>query len=64
MTGAAGMLNHQSLNLLIHLSVLALLCGEYLVNVSKKASRTMYLRGTKARSKARAKSATANLSVA
>lgn len=63
-TGAAGMLNHQSLNLLIHLSVLDLLTGEYLVNVSKKASRKIYLTGNRARSNARTKSATANLSVA
>lgn len=63
-TGAAGMLNHQSLNLLIHLSVLDLLTGEYLVNVSKKASRKICLTGNKARSNARTKSATANLSVA
>lgn len=63
-TGAAGMLNHHSLNLLIHLSVIAFLGGEYLVKVSKKTRRTMNLLGRKARIKAVTKRATANLSLA
>ena len=58
------MLNHHSLNLLIHLSVIAFLGGEYLVKVSKKTIRTMNLLGRKARIKAETKRATANLSLA
>lgn len=63
-TGAAGMLNHHSLSLLIHLSVLAFLKGEYLVNASKKISKNMYLPGNKARIKAETRRITANFSVA
>jgi len=58
------MLNHHSLNLLIHLSVLAFLKGEYLVKVSMKIRRTTYLLGMKARIKAVIKRATANFSLA
>lgn len=58
------MLNHHSLNLLVHFSVLALLRGEYLVNASKNAIRIMYLPGTNAINKATAKRATANFSLA
>lgn len=63
-TGAAGMLNHHSLNLLDHLSVLALLGAEYLVNTSKNIRRMIYFKGRKARIKAARTSATATLSVA
>ena len=63
-TGAAGMLNHHSLSLLAHLSVFAFLGGEYLVNVSKKVNRIMYLLGMKARIKATHKRVNANFSVA
>ena len=58
------MLNHHSLNLLVHLSVLAFLGGEYLVNISKKTSRTKYLHGKRARAKAADRKAKANFSVA
>lgn len=63
-TGAAGMLNHHSRNLLIHLSVLVFLIGEYRVNVSKKINTTTYLLGRKARVKAMTKRAAANFSLA
>lgn len=63
-TGAAGMLNHHSLNLLVHLSVLAFLGGEYLVKVSKNTSATMYLQGTKTRINAVNKRVTATFSLA
>lgn len=58
------MLNHHSRNLLIHLSVLALLIGEYLVNISKNINRKTYLLGMKARVKAATTRATANFSLA
>lgn len=58
------MLNHHSLNLLEHLSVEAFLGGEYLVNISRKPSRAMYLLGKKATTKAADKRAKANFSVA
>lgn len=58
------MLNHHSLSLLAHLSVLAFLGGEYLVNVSKKVNRIMYLLGMKARIEAAHKRVNANFSVA
>lgn len=63
-TGAAGMLNHHSFNLLVNLSVLAFLGGEYLVNISKKSSRTMHLVGKKAKIKAVDRRPKANFSVA
>ena len=63
-TGAAGMLNHHSLNLLVHLSVLAFLGREYLVNVSKKISSVIYLLGTNATIKATHRRANANFSLA
>lgn len=47
-TGAAGTLNHHSLNLLVHLSVLGLLRGEYLVNISRSIRRNSHLMGSKA----------------
>lgn len=58
------MLNHHSLDLRIHLSVLALLRGEYIVNRSRKTSRIMYLLGKKARTNAVTKRAMANFSLA
>lgn len=58
------MLNHHSLNLLIHLSVFAFLGGEYLVNNSKNVIRTINFTGTKARTKAVTKSTVANFSLA
>lgn len=58
------MLNHHSLSLLEHLSVEAFLGGESLVNISKKPSRTMYLPGKTARTKAADTRAKANFSVA
>lgn len=58
------MLNHHSRNLLIHLSVLALLIGEYLVNISKNINRITYLLGMKARVKAVTTRATTNFSLA
>jgi hypothetical protein len=58
------MLNHHSLSLLVHLSVLAVLGGEYLVNVSKKVNRIMYLLGMKARIKATPRRVNANFSLA
>lgn len=44
-TGAAGMLNHHSLHLLAHLSVLALLGGECLVNISRNITKSISLAG-------------------
>lgn len=58
------MLNHHSLSLLIHLSVLVLLRGEYLVNASRKVNITKNLRGTKATTPAMSKRAIANLRLA
>lgn len=58
------MLNHHSLTLLVHLSVLAILGGEYLVNASKNTTRNMYFVGRKARVKAITRRETANFTVA
>lgn len=63
-TGAAGIPNHHSRSLLIHLSVLAFLGGEYLVNISKNVNRTKYLPGMKARITAVITRAMANFSLA
>lgn len=58
------MLNHHSLTLLVHLSVLGFLGGEYLVNPSKNTIRTMYFVGKKARVKAITRRKNANFIVA
>lgn len=58
------MLNHHSLTLLLHLSVLGLLGGEYLVNPSKNTTKSMYFVGKKARVKAITKREAANFIVA
>ena len=58
------MLNHHSLNLLAHLSVLAFRRGEYLVKSSRKASNTIYLAGKSASSRAMTTRAPANFSLA
>lgn len=58
------MLNHHSLDLLVHVSVLGFLGGEYLVNTSKNIKRPTYFKGRKARIKATRTSASATLSVA
>lgn len=63
-TGAAGMLNHHSLILLVHLSVLGLLGGEFLVNNSRNKSRSTSLVGRSAIPKAIKTSASIALSVA
>lgn len=63
-TGAAGMLNHHSLNRRIHLSVCALRGGEYIVNRPTKASNRMYLKGKKNRTNAVTTRLTANFSLA
>ena len=63
-TGAAGMLNHHSLNLLVHRSVLALRGGELLVHTSRNISSISTLVGTMARLKAIITNATIALSVA
>lgn len=58
------MLNHHSLILRDHLSVEALLAGEYIVNVSRKTSRKINFMGIKARIRARNRILKANFSVA
>lgn len=58
------MLNHHSLNLLVHLSVLALLSGEWFVNTSRNIARISNLVGSKARTRAINNSARIDLSVA
>lgn len=58
------MLNHHSLNLLVHLSVLALLTGELFVKTSRNIARISNLVGRKARLRAIANSARIALSVA
>ena len=58
------MLNHHSRSLLIALSVLALLGGEYRVKASKNINRTKYLMGIKARITAMDIRATANILLA
>jgi len=63
-TGAAGMLNHHSLNLLVHRSVLALRGGELLVHTSRNISSISTLVGTMARLRAISTNATIALSVA
>lgn len=63
-TGAAGMLNHHSLNLRVHLSVFDFLRGEYLVKSSKKTSMIIYRDGKNAKSNAMTRRALANFSVA
>ena len=63
-TGAAGMLNHHSPTLLVNLSVLAFLGGEYLVKASKNTIKTMYFVGRKARVTAITRRELANFIVA
>uniref|UniRef100_M1A4N0 Uncharacterized protein n=1 Tax=Solanum tuberosum TaxID=4113 RepID=M1A4N0_SOLTU len=63
-TGAAGILNHHSLSLLDHFSVLAFRIGEYLVKSSRKVRRIMYLKGKNARTSAETKKTPTNFSVA
>lgn len=63
-TGAAGMLNHHSLNRRIHLSVCALRGGEYIVNSPTKTSNMMYLKGKKNSTNAVTRKLTANFSLA
>lgn len=58
------MLTHHSLNLLVHLSVLAFLGGEFLVNISKNIRRMTNFTGRMARTKATRTSATTSVSVA
>jgi hypothetical protein len=58
------MLNHHSLNLLVHRSVLALRGGELLVHTSRNISSISTLVGTMARLKAISTDATIALSVA
>lgn len=58
------MLNHHSLNLLIHLSVLALLGGEYLVNASKNTISMEYFAGKNIIRRAETNRPIANLSLA
>jgi hypothetical protein len=61
--GAAGMLNHHSLNLLVHLSVLALRSGDLFVNASRNINRRTLV-GTMARLRAISTNARIALSVA
>lgn len=63
-TGAAGMLNHHSLNLLVHLSVLALRSGELFVDTSRNTSSRSTFVGTMARLRAISTNARIALSVA
>lgn len=63
-TGAAGILNHHSLSLLDHFSVLAFRIGEYLVKSSRKVRRIMYFKGKNARTSAETKKTPTNFSVA
>lgn len=63
-TGAAGMLNHHSLNLLVHLSVLALRSGELFVDTSRNTSSRSTFVGTMARLRAINTNARIALSVA
>lgn len=58
------MLNHHSLNLLVHFSVLALRRGEFLVKISRNAIKARYFPGTNARTKPMATRATANFPLA
>lgn len=58
------MLNHNSLSLRVHLSVLALLGGEYRVNISRNVISTMSRVGTKAKHIAIPTNASIALSVA
>jgi hypothetical protein len=64
MTGAAGILNHDSLSLRVHFSVLGLLSGEYLVNISKNVISIITRVGIKAKHIAIPTNATIVLSVA
>jgi hypothetical protein len=63
-TGAAGILNHTSLNLLVHLSVLALRGGDLFVNASRNINKISTLVGTMARLRAISTNAIIVLSVA
>jgi hypothetical protein len=63
-TGAAGILNHNSLNLLVHLSVLALRGGDLFVNASRNINKISTLVGTMARHRAISTNARIALSVA
>jgi hypothetical protein len=61
--GAAGMLNHHSLNLLVHLSVLALRSGDLFVDASRNINRRTLV-GTMARLRAISTNVRIALSVA
>jgi hypothetical protein len=63
-TGAAGILNHNSLSLRVHFSVLGFLSGEYRVNISKNVISIINRVGNKAKHIAIPTNASIVLSVA